>query len=266
MDSGNRSQRPTNIDVPPGFQTFSHYSPHGYTGSHERSEAPHTYTDSHRYHHNGGNSDASSHNGNNNLNMYNKCDNLGNIVNNGSNGSNRGYGDYSFNSQTQGHSDMAPSNDYRMIDSLGYSNDSNNHNNHSSNQGSIQSSNSDGGYNTISNFNYINNLNSIQNNSNSNGAGMNRERDRERERDRDVPQSQTQSSSSSMLKARNLLRSAPYREIAPKVSKEATMRQRAAVRLHKSVTKNIRSFNNVRSRATCSYLRLLYRTTFFSHH
>jgi hypothetical protein len=261
MDSGNRSQRPTNIDVPPGFQTFSHYSPHGYTGSHERSEAPHTYTDSHRYHHNGGNSDASSHNGNNNLNMYNKCDNLGNIVNNGSNGSNRGYGDYSFNSQTQGHSDMAPSNDYRMIDSLGYSNDSNNHNNHSSNQGSIQSSNSDGGYNTISNFNYINNLNSIQNNSNSNGAGMNRERDR----DRDVPQSQTQSSSS-MLKARNLLRSAPYREIAPKVSKEATMRQRAAVRLHKSVTKNIRSFNNVRSRATCSYLRLLYRTTFFSHH
>jgi hypothetical protein len=235
-DSGNRSHRPTNIDAPPGFQAFPPYSPHGFTGNLERSEVPHTYTDNHRYHHNGGNSDVSGLNGSNNVNMYNKCDNLGNNGNNSSNGNNRGYGDYSYNTQTQGHSDIAPSNDYRMIDRLGYSNDSNNH----SNQGNIQNSNSSNNYNTINNFNYINNLNSIQNSSNSNGMN------RERERERDIPQGQTQSSSS-MLKIRNLLRSAPYREIAPKVSKEATLRQRATVRLHKSVTKNIRSFNNVRA-------------------
>jgi hypothetical protein len=250
VDSGNRSHRPTNVDAPPGFQTFPPYAPHGFTGNHERSEAQHTYTDNHRYHHNGGNSDVSGHNGNNNVNMYNKCDNLGNNGNNSSNGNNRGYGEYSYNTQTQGHSDMAPSNDYRMIDRLGYSNDSNNHSNNHSNQGNIQNNIqnniSSNNYNTINNFNYITNLNSIQNSSN----GINRDRDR------DIPQGQTQSSSS-MLKTRNLLRSAPYREIAPKVSKEATQRQRATVRLHKSVTKNIRSFNNVSARPTYPYLRLL---------
>lgn len=242
VDSGNRSQRLSNIDAPPGFHTFSSYSPHGYTGSHERSEAPHTYTDNHRYHHNGGNSDVSSHNGNNNVNMYNKCDNLGSSGNNSSGGNNRGYGDYSYNNQAQGHSDMAPRSDYRMIDRMGYDNP--NHNNIQSN---IQNNNNNSNnYNTINNFNYINNLNNIQNGSN----GMSRDRDRER----DIPQSQSQSSST-MLKSRNLLRSAPYREreIAPKVSKDAALRLRATVKLHKSVTKNIRSFNNVRPRPMCSY-------------
>lgn len=237
VDSGNRSQRLSNMDAPPGFHTFSSYSPHGYTGSHERSEAPHTYTDNHRYHHNGGNSDVSSHNGNNNVNMYNKCDNLGSSGNNSSGGSNRGYSDYSYNNQTQGHSDMAPRSDYRMIDRMGYDNP--NHNNIQSN---IQNnSNNSNNYNTINNFNYINSLNNIQNSSNGNGMSSNRDRDR------DVPQSQSQSSST-MLKTRNMLRSAPYREreIAPKVSKDAQLRQRATVKLHKSVTKNIRSFNNVR--------------------